>query len=186
MSGNLPFRELYPEFDDKVFEVRKRVQQARITIKRGHWHDPTGFIDSTPISLTVGQHFLPHFRPVFGSEDFYIRQQMYSNIEKERRVVITDLLRRFNGAKIARMKHEQQQRRKEKDYVLQSPDAFQLTPSWRRIATPTTSAPTPRRSPTPPRRSPSPQKPNPPPDMSKDKKRKHKPRRKFPHSSSQF
>jgi hypothetical protein len=185
MSGNLPFRELYPEFDDKVFEVRKRIQQASIIIKQGHWHDPTGFIDPIPISLTVGQHFLPHFRPVFGSEDFYIRQQMYSNIEKERRVVITDFLRRVNGAKIARIKHEQQKLRKEKDHVLQSPDTSKLTPSWKRIMTSTTSAPTPRRSPTPTRRSPSPRKPNPPPDMSPDKKRNKKPRRKFPHSSFQ-
>ncbi len=73
----------------------------RITIKRAYWHDPTGFIEPTPITHTVGQHHLKFHRPVLGTEDMAIRELPYTNFDNTRKIIITDLLRRVNALRRA-------------------------------------------------------------------------------------
>ena len=174
MPGNIIFQELYPEFDEKVYEVRHRIRQMRITIKRAYWHDPTGFIEPTPITYTVGQHHLKFHRPVLGTEDMAIRALPYSNIDNTRKIIITDLLRRVNAAKMARMKAHQIRLTRERDNLTPTPQTIHMTP-----------ASSTRRSPSPPpeRRSPTPRRPNPPPDKTPRKKRAYKPKRRSPKPS---
>jgi len=170
MPGNRIFEELYPEFDEKVYEVRQRVRQMRITIRRAYWHDPTGFIEPTPITLTVGQHHLRFHRPVLGTEDMAIQALPYSNIDHTRKIIITDLLRRVNAAKMARMKANQIRLTRERDNLTPTPNPINMTP-----------ASSIRRSPSPPpeRTSPTSRRPNPPPDKTPRKKRAYKPRTKI-------
>jgi len=128
-ARKLTIPELYPEFDEKVLEVQHRIRQMRITIKRAHWHDPTGFIEPIPITLTVGQHFLKFHRPVLGTEDMAIRDLPYSHIERGRKIIITDLLRRVNAAKMARMKANQIRLTRERDNLTPTPMPINLTPA---------------------------------------------------------
>jgi hypothetical protein len=174
LPGNRILEELYPEFDEKVHEVRQRVRQMRITIKRAYWHDPTGYIEPTPITMTVGQHHLRFHRPVLGTEDMAIQALPYSNIDYTRKIIITDLLRRVNAAKMARMKANQIRLTRERDNLTPTPKTINMTP-----------APSNRRSPSPPpaRTSPTPRRPNPPPDKTPRKKRAYKPRMKIPKPS---
>ncbi len=76
---------------------------------------PTGFIEPTPITHTVGQHHLKFHRPVLGTEDMAIQALPYSNIDHTRKIIITDLLRRVNAAKMARMKANQIRLTRERD-----------------------------------------------------------------------
>jgi len=184
MPGNKLLMEMYPEFEEKVYETRQKIQRMEITIRRGQWHDPSGFISPTPIKLTCGQHFLKHYRTLLPTEEVAILLH-FSTMECERKVVITDLIRHLNVKNMALMKHRQQQREREENNITPTPMSFNQTSlmSSRRLPSPsTTSFPTSWRLLTPStssRRSPSTRRPNPLPDLTPDRKQNKKSKRNF-------